>query len=420
MFTATAEACINLPVTVTDASTIPSGSIVSWQWDLGDGTTPTRTGSAAFTHVYATAGTYKVRLVAVSALGCKSLPSEKSVLVSPDPVANFTLPASVCFPGNPVNMTNTSTVADNSGLTYDWDFGDGSPRSASANGSRSYATAGNYTITLVATSGKGCRDTVSKTFGAFVSRPVARFGVSSKDICQGVESLFRDSSTATGSSLTAWAWSFGDGTTASTKDPSKKYSLPGRFAVRLVVTNAAGCVSDPFIDSVRVYLQPVVDAGPSFVVQQGSRVDFRPVVNDTTLAFQWSPTPDLSPATQLKASVTARQDQVYRLTAFGQNGCSSSDTLLVRILLPVVVPNVFSPNGDGVHDTWEIRNLADYPGYTIQVFNRYGQPVYSAAAGASSWDGRANGVPLPVGVYYYIIDLKNGFQKLNGSITIIR
>ncbi|NBO66991.1 MAG: PKD domain-containing protein, partial [Acidobacteria bacterium] len=73
LFTATAEACINLPVTVTDASTIPSGSIVSWQWDLGDGTTPTRTGSAAFTHVYATAGTYKVRLVAVSALGCKSL-----------------------------------------------------------------------------------------------------------------------------------------------------------------------------------------------------------------------------------------------------------------------------------------------------------------------------------------------------------
>lgn len=420
LFSATAEACVNTTVTVTDGSTIPSGSLASWQWDLGDGTTPTRTSGAGFNHAYATAGTYKVRLIAVSALGCRSLPAEKNVLVSPDPVAGFTLPASVCFPGNPVNMTNSSTVADNSGLTYEWDFGDGSPRSNAANGSRTYSTAGSYTITLFATSGKGCRDTVSKPFSAFVSKPVARFGVSSKDICQGVESLFRDSSTAPGSSITAWAWSFGDGTTATAKDPSKKYSLPGRFAVRLSVTNAAGCVSDPFTDSVRVYLQPVVDAGPSFVVQQGSRVDFRPVVNDSTLSFQWSPTPDLTPGTVLKASVTARQDQVYRLTATGQNGCSSSDTLTVRILLPVVVPNVFSPNGDGVHDTWEIRNLADYPGYTIQVFNRYGQMVYSTAGASSSWDGRSKGVSLPVGVYYYIIDLKNGFQKLNGSITIIR
>jgi len=420
LFTATAEACVNKPVTLTDASTIPSGTVATWQWDFGGGASSTRTSGASFTHAYATAGSYTVRLTAVSAFGCRSLPVERPVLASPDPVANFTLPASVCFPGNPVNLTNTTTVADNSGLGYVWDFGDGSPGSTLANGSRTYATNGSYVITLTATSGKGCVHSVSKTFSAFVPGPVARYGVSSKDICQGVQSVFRDSSTAPGSSITACAWSFGDGSAATVRDPAKTYLQPGRFAVRLTVTNAAGCVSEVYTDSVRVYLQPVVDAGPSFVVQQGTVVTFRPVVNDSSLSFLWTPAPDLGPATRLRASITARQDQVYRLTAVGQNGCSASDTLTVRILKPVVVPNVFSPNGDGVHDTWEIRNMSDYPGATLQIFNRYGQLMHSSTGYATPWDGRSAGVPLPVGVYYYVIDLKNGFAKLNGSITIIR
>ena len=118
--------------------------------------------------------------------------------------------------------------------------------------------------------------------------------------------------------------------------------------------------------------------------------------------------------------MTALQDQVYRLTATGQNGCTATDTVSVKILKTVKIPNVFSPNGDGVNDRWNIENMAVYTGCTLQVFNRYGQLVYSVAGYNTPWDGKVNGRDLPVGVYYYVINLKNGFKPINGSITIIR
>jgi gliding motility-associated-like protein len=263
-------------------------------------------------------------------------------------------------------------------------------------------------------------DSARQSFGAFFGKPVAALSVDARNICQGVDTRFSDRSTDAGSTITGWAWTFGDGTVSTSRNPVKRYTLPGTYVVSLSATNAGGCVSDPVRDTVRVFLQPVVDAGPSFVVQQGTRVTFQPKVNDTTLRFTWSPAPDLSPASLLRASVTASQDQIYRLTAIGQNNCTASDTLTVRILKPVKVPNAFSPNGDGVHDTWNIEHISDYPGSSLQVFNRYGQLVYSIKGYSTPWDGRANGKDLPVGVYYYIIELRNGFSPLNGSITIIR
>jgi gliding motility-associated-like protein len=91
------------------------------------------------------------------------------------------------------------------------------------------------------------------------------------------------------------------------------------------------------------------------------------------------------------------------------------------MLEPVVIPNAFSPNGDGVNDRWEIKNLSVYPGATVEIFDRGGHLVYSVMNGYSTpWDGSRSGKPLPVGVYYYIINLKNGFSAKTGYVTILR
>ena len=81
---------------------------------------------------------------------------------------------------------------------------------------------------------------------------------------------------------------------------------------------------------------------------------------------------------------------------------------------------MFSPNGDGINDTWKIQYLESYPGATIDVFNRYGQKVFSSLGYNKEWDGTFKGNPLPVGTYYYIINPKNGRALINGSITIIK
>jgi len=84
------------------------------------------------------------------------------------------------------------------------------------------------------------------------------------------------------------------------------------------------------------------------------------------------------------------------------------------------IPNTFTPNGDGINDTWDIKYLEYYPKSIVSVFNRWGQKVYSSIGYPNPWDGRYNGAGLPTGTYYYIIDPKNGQAAISGWVAIIR
>jgi len=86
----------------------------------------------------------------------------------------------------------------------------------------------------------------------------------------------------------------------------------------------------------------------------------------------------------------------------------------------LVVPNAFTPNGDGINDVWNIKSLSDFPKCTVSVYNRYGSLVYQSKGYPQPWDGTSNGKPLPVGTYYYIINPNDGMRQLAGPVTIIR
>jgi gliding motility-associated-like protein len=116
---------------------------------------------------------------------------------------------------------------------------------------------------------------------------------------------------------------------------------------------------------------------------------------------------------------TPTNDITYRLLVTGIGGCSISDTLFVKVLKNPVIPNAFSPNGDGINDVWKIDYLDAYQGATVDIFNRYGQKVYSSIGYPNPWNGKYNGKTLPMGTYYYVINPKNGRQIYSGSVTII-
>ena len=92
----------------------------------------------------------------------------------------------------------------------------------------------------------------------------------------------------------------------------------------------------------------------------------------------------------------------------------------MKVLKKPQIPNIFSPNGDNIHDRWVIGFLESYPGCTVEVFNRYGQRLYYTVGYITPWDGTVNGKPAPVGTYYYIVDPKNGRQKMAGYVDIVR
>jgi len=418
-FTLNTDICLDGVATFIPAAAI-GVPVTSWSWNFGDGNTMVYNNDNSFTRTYVNHGNYAVQLVTTSNNGCTSDPFTRTIAVHALPVANFDLPAGVCMPNGTAPFANRTTIADNSAWTSSWDFGDGNTSNAQ-NGSHVYATAGSYSVTLSITSQFGCAHDTTRVLSSFFNKPIADFSVAPDTLCQGTNNVFTDLSSAPNSTITGWSWNFGDGSGSSQKNPTKRYINPGNYDVKLTVTNAVGCTSEVYTDKVIVYLQPVIDAGPSFVVPLGTAVKFNPKANDSSvLRFSWSPPSDFTNPNVLRPTLVAMRSQTYTLTAIGQGNCMATDTVAVKILKPVNIPNSFTPNRDGINDTWVITNLIDYPGSTVEVYNRYGQQVYFSKGYSKPWDGSFKGEVLPFATYYYIITLKNGLEPLTGSVTILK
>ena len=89
-------------------------------------------------------------------------------------------------------------------------------------------------------------------------------------------------------------------------------------------------------------------------------------------------------------------------------------------LQAIVVPNTFTPNGDGINDTWDLKNIDGYTNCQVQVFNRYGIKVFYSAGYSTPWNGSYHNSLVPPGTYYYIINPNNGQKLLSGYVAIIR
>ena len=219
-----------LTTNFTDTST---GSVNSWLWDFGDGSTSTLQNPS---HSFANPGAYSITLT-VNAPG--GLDSERKVgyvvVGQPPPVADFV--ASVTNGVRPLAVDFTDLTGGPT-TSWLWNFGDGGT-SASQNPSYTYTAAGTYTVTLTST-GPGGSDTETKVGYIVVAEqpPVAQFGASPTTGIKPLLVNFTDAST--GGPVTSRLWNFGDGTTSTATNPSKNYTLAGVYTVSLTVTGPGG------------------------------------------------------------------------------------------------------------------------------------------------------------------------------------
>jgi gliding motility-associated-like protein len=113
----------------------------------------------------------------------------------------------------------------------------------------------------------------------------------------------------------------------------------------------------------------------------------------------------------------------YKVTVTDANNCSVMDSVTMEPLNEtcLIIPNAISPNGDNINDVWNIGMVYLYPQIEIKVFNRWGESLWKSERGyPRPWDGKSNGVLLPIDSYHYIIDLNNGSKPILGNITIVR
>jgi gliding motility-associated-like protein len=272
-----------------------------------------------------------------------------------------------------------------------------------------YADAGRYY--LLAVSDKGCTKNDSTSL---LVNPVPVARLSGNDhICEGTSTQL----VASGGVRYVWTPIIG---LSSPSVPNPFASPKDTTLYKVLVYNQFECADSAFI-LVNVWKKPVAKAGPDKKTKEGIPVMLDGSASGTDINFFWSPPTFLDQPTALKPKATLSDDMTYKLTVTSNRGCGFSvDEVFVKVFKNVIVPNAFSPNGDGINDNWQIRGLSSYPDAVLQVFNRYGQELYETKSYQVPWNGSYKGTPLPVGTYYYVIDLKIGEPPLSGWVLILR
>jgi gliding motility-associated-like protein len=225
--------------------------------------------------------------------------------------------------------------------------------------------------------------------------------------------------------------------TAPALPTSSKEGVNGTWSPSSINTTTVGSTSYTFTPttgqcgtssqiSVAINPLPTLIMGPDVTIAPGASTTLNVSVTGNIISYQWIPPTGLNNASIEDPVASPSATTVYTLDVTDANQCEASDSIKINVSgggggsSKILVPNAFSPNGDGINDTWVITNLSAYPGATVDVFNRYGQLVFHSENYNKAWDGTFNGKSLPAATYYYIIDPKNNEKKQAGSVTLFK
>ncbi len=187
------------------------------------------------------------------------------------------------------------------------------------------------------------------------------------------------------------------------------------------IKSTGGCDSIYKQAIINIFTKPTVSFTNNTVYALANNPIVLTPIFSNAATYQWTPAIYLNNTTTNYPICTPLNDTTYKLKVTSDSGCVDSNYVRVLVAKAVKIPNVFSPNGDGINDKWDIEFINTYPQSTVKIFTRAGQLLYSSFDGSyKPWNGKYNGKDLPVGVYYYIIKLTSKESVMSGSLMLIR
>ena len=140
---------------------------------------------------------------------------------------------------------------------------------------------------------------------------------------------------------------------------------------------------------------------------------------ETSVSGGTSPYEYLWNTNETTSSINNLSPQTYQLTITDNNDCQLIEEIEVPVVLDSCLFNAFSPNGDNINDTWLVNTSFLYENTEVVIYNRWGAKVYQSLGYKQAWDGRNSaGDLVKEGVYFYSIILKNGHEKIKGSVSV--
>ncbi|MDN3583353.1 PKD-like domain-containing protein [Mucilaginibacter flavus] len=380
----------------------------------------------------AAAGTYNLF---VTVGGCTSDPGPTTVQVNKPPVVTATGPHLVCTTATTISLNGTVGGGTTTGIWSSSSGGTGFSPSITTIGNVNYIPTakdkenGSVTLTLSSTSNDDCTVATADVVVKFGLTPGVDAGIDQSICAQDTRVQLAGKILLSGATG-FWSTATGDGTFQSGTQPNAVY-LPGvndkkKGSVTLTfnINNSGECYTTT--DDMKVTFIPPAVLATEHVryVLKGNTITLHPIVKDETVTYLWTTTGDPNNINDVHAKnpvITGGQvNQTYTLTITDKLGCVTSDTTYVIVSPHLSVSNAFSPNGDGTNDNWEIVGLVAYENSTVDVFNRYGTLIFHSRGYGVPWDGTSNGSPVPVGVYYYIVDTKVDSKRFTGYVTVLR
>jgi gliding motility-associated-like protein len=189
-----------------------------------------------------------------------------------------------------------------------------------------------------------------------------------------------------------------------------------------ITSTLNGCVGSVVTYTVTVKPKIPVDAGADANVVYGSKVVLGgSPTGPAGSTYSWQPTKGFIDATYANPEMKGTTTTLYHVMVTN-DGCTTTDSVLVSVMQKFAPPGGFTPNGDGINDTWIIDFLDFYPNNLVEIFNRWGELVFQSPGYTQKWDGTFNNKPLPVGTYYYIINLNvpEYPDPYTGPVSIVR
>lgn len=355
------------------------------------------------------AGQYSV--VIADAVGCDT--TLQFIVIEPDTlsVSLDAVVAASCStsPDGSISITATGGTP---GYTYAWT---GPDNFTSAQEDPAGLLPGSYALTVI--DANGCTIAFFVEVAA-LSTVVADAGADNT-VCAG-ETLVLDGTNSTGASQ--YTWTDGQGNLVS---DSVWHDLgvlpPGTYSFVLTVADAL--CSDQ--DTVFFVILPAsfANAGPDQTMFLSDAVTLGGSPSGPSGAtFSWQPDSLLNDPSLANPVASPIQTTWFVLTVTTPDGCVSIDSALVTVLPEVVIPTGFTPNGDGYNDTWIIDFIDLFPQVEVEVYNRWGELLFRSVGYQQPWDGRYSGGLVPVGTYYYVVDLNDPEfpEAFTGPLTIVR
>lgn len=413
-------ACKNDSVLFTNTSMINApDNITSWVWNYGDGSA--LVSQFEKNHKYLQDGYFNVTLIASSNNGCVS-DVTNFTQVYPLPVAEFSN-TTTCENGGMTNFFNSSTISQGSIITYSWDFDDNGIVSNSQFASYDYSLAGIYDVELAIETADGCKDTVNHNVEV-TPKPEANFIANIKEECFPYCTQFQDNSQSNATSVTDYFWIFGNGQVETMQNPEVCFENISHvddavYDVSLIVTNDVGC-KDTIVETnyITVWPKPLAE----FVVDPSETDMYNSLINFQNLSeggdsYFWNYGDGVQ--SSLFEDVHQYADTgvfIPQLIVVTNNDCRDTADLEVKIkaVLNVYVPSAFTPNGDGVNDSFFVEGFAiDFNNFEFLIFDRWGTLMYRTIEN-KAWDGTYKGELAPQDVYVYRIRLRGlGDKKDN-------